>query len=90
MRAHTHPRRQGNSRRAGNDVLLHAPNPNLRLTPICAIDIGQPARAVLIRAADSCFTMRPILQRARQKMPPAISSSMALLCALLQGVACKP
>ena len=73
------PSLQGNSRRAGNDV-LHLLSRG-HLTPICGHGIGQrPGRP----HTDSGFVFdmqRPIFLQARQEMPPATSFSMASSCA---------
>ena len=80
MHARRPPSLQGNSRRAGNDV-LHL-FPRALLTPICAHGIGQPGLSVLTQTAASCLTCDGLSSyQARQEMPPATSFSMALFCA---------
>ena len=71
------PSLQGNSRRAGNDV-LHLLSRG-HLTPICGHGIGQPGLAVLTQTAASCLTCSGL--SSYQEMPPVTSFSMASSCA---------
>ncbi|KAM0708606.1 hypothetical protein Q7P35_005258 [Cladosporium inversicolor] len=71
------PSLQGNSRRAGNDVLHLLPR--ALLTPICGPGIGQPGLDVLTQTAASCLTCGLSSYQARQEMPPSTSFSMASL-----------